>query len=220
MNSVPTKLVGERWITVYTFSVCNTRKLAFYFPAFSLLVIIFIFLTFNLNPFHLLSPIIPFKLIVFFQAFKCFINTNSSAESISSEYPDLISLYIASSTMIKKTGLNTKLWCNPTWARKFSVKVPLTLTWLQAFIYIDCIILTNHSPIPNFLKAYYTTSLCIQSKAFSKSTNANYRIFFAKYFSCNCLKITMVFIFPYTGMKPNCINCCLINFSIIFWAIF
>ena len=153
--------MAESEVTFYTFSVCSTKKLAFtvIFVAFSLLVIVFVFWTFSLNPFDLLTPVILFKLLVFFQARKCFSNTNSSAES-SSEHADLISQYIASSTMINKKGLNTKPWCNPTWAKKSSLKVPLTLTWLQAFLYFDCIILTNHSPMPNLFKACYTTILC------------------------------------------------------------
>ena len=52
MNPTPAKQV-EDGITLYTLSANGTRKLAFsvIFPAVSLLIIIFFFLTFTPNPF-------------------------------------------------------------------------------------------------------------------------------------------------------------------------
>lgn len=121
--------------------------------------------------------------------------------------------------MINKKELNTVPWCNPTWRRKLSLKVPLTLTRLQPFLYIDCIFLTNNSSIPSLPKAHRTLSLGIPSKAFSKSINTTYKFFIAKYFSCNCFNIKMTFVVPHLGIKPNCFLsmsiCCHINFSII-----
>ena len=116
-------------------------------------------------------------------------------------------------------------WYNPTWIRKSSLKVTLTLTQFRAFLCIDCIILANHSFTPSFLKPHHTTSPGTQSKAFSKSTNAKYKfLFFAKYFTFNCLRIKMRFLVPHHHMKPNCLSSlstsCLINFSIILSAIF
>ena len=78
--------------------------------------------------------------------------------------------------------------------------------------------LTNYSSSTSFLKAHHRTSLGTLSRAFSKSTNAKYKFhfFFAKYFSCNCLKIKMAFMVPHPSIEPNCISsmstCCLINF--------
>ena len=46
----------------------------------------------------------------------------------------------------------------------------------------------------SFLKAHHTTSLGTKSKSFSKCTNAKCKfLFFAKYFSCSCLKIKICF---------------------------
>ena len=56
MHLTPAKLVEDR-ITVYTHSANSTRKLAFScsVPAFSPLIIIFVFLSFTLNPSRLLG---------------------------------------------------------------------------------------------------------------------------------------------------------------------
>ena len=68
-------------------------------------------------------------------------------------------------------------------------------------------ILTNHSSTSSFLKADHATSLVTQLKAFSKSTIAKCKFFFfAKYFSCYCLKIKMAFVVPQPGIKVNCIS--------------
>ena len=119
-----------------------------------------------------------------------------------------------------------KPWYNPPWIWKSSLKVTLTLKKLWAFLCISyCIILTNHPSTPSSLKAHHTISPGTQSKAFFKSTNAKYKfLFFAKYFSYNCFKIKVGFLVPHHRMKPNCLSSmstnCLINFSIIFSAIF
>ena len=131
----------------------------------------------------------------------------------------------ASSTIINNKGLNTEPLCNPIWTRKPSLKVPLALTWLQALLYINVAILTNHSPKLSFLKVHHTISLGTWSKACSKSANAKWKFFFfAKYFFCNCLKIKMTFVVPHPGIKPNYISSIsapfLINFSIVRQAIF
>ena len=107
-------------------------------------------------------------------------------------HSDLISPDIASSTIINTKRLNTKPWFKPNSTRKLSTKVALTLTW---FLYRNWASLTNYSP---------------------KSANAKYKFFFAKYFSCNSLKINMAFVVPYHSLKPNYISsvftCCLIKF--------
>ena len=96
--------------------------------------------------------------------------------------------------MINNKRLNTESWYNTT--RKLSIKVPLMVTGLLAFLYIDC---TN---------AKYRF----------------FFFFFAQYFFCNCPKIILTFVVHYPGIKPNCISlmstCCLINFSVILTAIF
>ena len=84
--------------------------------------------------------------------------------------------------------------------------------------------LAKHSSAHRFLKAHQRTTLSIRSETFRKSTNAKYKFFFTKYFSCNCLQIKMALVVPHFGMKPNCITsmsiCCLINFSITLSTIF
>ena len=47
------------------------------------------------------------------------------------------------------------------------LKMSLTLTQPQAFLYADHAVLTNDSSVPSFLKAHYTTATGIESKAFS-----------------------------------------------------
>ena len=115
--------------------------------------------------------------------------------------------------MINNKGLNTKPSCNLIWTRKSSLKVSLTPTQLRAVLCIDCTRLNNCISMPNFPKAHHTSSLGTRSKAFSKSTNANYRFFFfLKYFSCSSLKTKMAFVVPRLVMKPDSISlmstCC------------
>ena len=64
------------------------------------------------------------------------------------------------------------------WIWKTSLKVPLTLKQIWAFLYIECIILTNQTSVSGFFKAHHTTSPDTQDKAFSISTNAKYIFFF------------------------------------------
>ena len=111
------------------------------------------------------------------------------------------------------------------WTKKLSLNVPLAVTRHGTFPYIDCTILTNHLSTSSFLKSHHTKSLGTQSKAVCKSKNAIYKsIFFAKYFSCNCLKIKNNISSPHPDIRPNYISsmstCCLINFSIILSNIF
>ena len=159
------------------------------FLAFSLLIKIFVFLTFTFNPFDSNASFqgssLPSR-----SSSVSVINAKSSAYSSSSGFPDLNYLGSTSSTMTKNNRLNTEPWCNPNWTRK-SLKVWLTLTQLRAFLYINCTILTSHYSTPCFLKAHHTTtSLGTQTKAFSKSKNAKCKFcFLPKYFSCHCLKI-------------------------------
>ena len=71
--------------------------------------------------------------------------------------------------------LNTTTWCNHTWARKLSMKVPLTLTRFEALLYIDCIILINHSPKP---KSPTTILKTCFTKFLGTPTNAKYMFLF------------------------------------------
>ena len=92
-------------------------------------------------------------------------------------------------------------WCNLTWTRKSSLKVPFTLT--QAFLYINWTIVSNLFNILSFLKAYPMTTLNTWLKTFSKSANAVVQIrLFSKYFFYNCLNIKMAFKAPHPHMKP------------------
>ena len=120
--------------------------------------------------------------------------------------------------MICNKKLTTKCQRNTTCTTKSSLKVPLALTQLQAFLYIDFTTLTNHSSSPSFLNVHDVTSLITRSKTFSKSTNAKYKFFFfAKCLYYNCFKIKVTFVFPHHDIKQNCFSsmptCCLINFS-------
>ena len=105
------------------------------FPAFSPLIIVFVFLTFTINLFHFNSLFqassLPFRLSSI-----SLNNDKLSTWSSSSGHPDLISLCSIS--------INQP-WCNPTYTRESSVKVPLTLTQHRAFLCIDCTILINHT---------------------------------------------------------------------------
>ena len=177
-----------------------------------------VFLKFTLNTFHsnalFQASCLPFKL------WSVSLNkVKSSAQSSSSGHPHLIFLNKASKNMINNKWLKTEPWCNLFWTRKSSMKVTLTLSLLWAFPYINCAIVSNHSFSPSFFKALHTTFLGNWwSKAFSKSTNAKYKIFFfAKCFSCNPLKIKVVFAVPHPSIKPNWTSwmptCCLVNFS-------
>lgn len=105
-------------------------------------------------------------------------------------------------------------WCNLTWTRKSSLKVPFTLT--QAFLYINWTIVSNLFNILSFLKAYPMTTLNTWLKTFSKSANAVVQIrLFSKYFFYNCLNIKLAFLAPHPDIKPSCISsvstCCFID---------
>ena len=157
-HPTPAKLAQDG-ITAYTLSPKTQGNFPFSvnFSAFSLLIIVIIFLKFTLIP-MLISQLI-----------------------VSLADPPvfyLISLNSVSSTMINKKGLNIELWCNPNWTRKLSLKVPLILTWLREFLYIVCTILTNHFFTPILVEVYHVTSLGTQSKAFPKTTNVKYKFFF------------------------------------------
>ena len=113
--------------------------------------------------------------------------------------------------------VNIKSWCNPIWTRKSSLKAPLILTHLWAFLYIDCTKLTNYSFAATILKAYHTTCVGTRSQTFSKYANAKQTLFFANYFFCSCLKIRMLFVLSHRGMKPNFISwmfTCSLNYLI------
>ena len=125
---------------------------------------------------------------------------------------NLIALDSASTNMINNKSPNADPSRNPTWTRK-----PTTSS---LFIHYR-MILTNHSCRPSFVKPHHTTSLVTWSKTFSKSADAKYNFFFfAKCFSCHCLKIIMGFVFLHPGMKPSSISsmstCCLMNSLINF----
>ena len=72
----------------------------------------------------------------------------SSHQQISSGHFDLISRDSAPSTMINNKELKTVTWCNPTCNSKLLMKVPLTLTKLQPFLYIGYTIVTKYSSNP------------------------------------------------------------------------
>ena len=72
----------------------------------------------------------------------------SSHQQISSGHFDLISRDSAPSTMINNKELKTVTRCNPTCNSKLLMKVPLTLTKLQPFLYIGYTIVTKYSSNP------------------------------------------------------------------------
>ena len=95
--------------------------------------------------------------------------------------------------MITNQRLNTVPWWNLTWARKSSMKVPLTITQLRPLFY-------NY-----FLTGPPRNIYRHSTKTFFKPANAKKKCFFlAIYFSCNCLKIKKVTV-PHPTMKSNCI---------------
>ena len=86
------------------------------FQTFSLLIIIFAFLTLTLDPSDcsnapFQASSFPFRLWSVSQ-----INVKSSGKSSFSGHPGLISLNTASITMIHNKGSNTEPWCNLNWA--------------------------------------------------------------------------------------------------------
>ena len=88
------------------------------FPTFSLLITIFIFLTFTLDPFDSYTP---------FQA---------SSLPFRPPHVSLKPSHQLLLTLVNNKGLNTEPLCNPTCTSKLSLKVSATLAWLQAFLYI------------------------------------------------------------------------------------
>ena len=168
-------------ITTRTLATCAT------FPIFLVLIIFFIFLTSALYPFDSSTPYISIK--HFFG------------------HPALISLNNVSRTTINNKGHLLTLNPNPTSTKELSLKEPFTLIPPHVFTYIDSTILTNHPSTSSFHKAHYTPSFGTRSYTFSKSTNAKSKSFlFAKYFSCNCLKIEKSPAVQSPGMKTNCIS--------------
>ena len=74
---------------------------------------------------------------------------------------------------------------------------------------------------PCFFEAQHATSLGTPSEAFLKFSNTKHKfIFLTKYFSCNCIRIEMVFLVSHPVTKPNCISlmstCIFIALSTIF----
>ena len=178
------------------------------FPTFSLLIIIFVFSIFTLNPFNS-NASFQASSLHYCPSSVSLTNVRLSGQSNYSEHPDLISLDSVSSTMINNKGLNTEPSYNRIWSIKSTLNVQFTLTRLWAFLYIDCTVLTNHSSTLRFLKAHHTTFPDTQSKAFSKSTNSKHKfLFFAKYFSCNFLKIKMAFVVPHSRINQTASHQC------------
>ena len=103
MHLTPAKL-AEDGIIAYTFSAYSTRKLApLTFPAFSLLIIFFVFLAFTLNPLDsnafFQASSLPFR-----PSSDPLTNDKSKTQSSSFGHPHLISGNSASCTMINKKG--------------------------------------------------------------------------------------------------------------------
>lgn len=133
-----------------------------YFLAFSLLLMVFVFLTFSLNLFNSSAS---FRI----SSFSSYSLTNAISSSYSNnfDHSDRISIVSTSSSMI--TNVLTLKHDNPAWIKKLSLKEPL-LTRLQASLWINCTIITNHSSIPSFLKANLTIHLGTRPKTFFKAT--------------------------------------------------
>ena len=74
-------------------------------------------------------------------------------------------------------GLTGNLMCNPTWTSKSLQKQPFTPNQLWAFLYTDCLNLTNHSSTPIFLTVRQMISLVNWSKALFKSKNSKSNTF-------------------------------------------
>ena len=126
------------------------------FPAFSLLIIIFVFWTLTPNPFNSNAPFQASN-ITFKPSSISLTKAKSSEYSSSYGHSALISLDSSLSPMMNNEALNTDPCCKPSCTRKSTMKVPLTLILLQTLLYIDFTISTNHSSTPRFLKAHHTT---------------------------------------------------------------
>ena len=110
--------------------------------------------------------------------------------------------------------------------QKSSLKAPLTLTRICAFLYIDSTISTNHSSTPRLFKTFHTNYLDTLDQKLSsnlqmQSTNSSFLLNISLVTLSNEKRRLAV---PYPGMKPNCISsvstCCLINFSITLSTIY
>ena len=168
------------------------------FSASSSQIIIFVFLTFTCGIFDSNAP---FQFLFFLPCLQVFYwLMQSHQHKASFGHPNLISPNSVSSTMINNKGINTDPTCNRTWNRKSSHQVPLTLTGIQSFLYTNCALLTNHSPMPSFFKTQNTTFLRNWSRPISKFKNSKSKFFFfTEYFSCNLPKLQI----PLQGMLSS-----------------
>ena len=103
-------------------------------------------------------------------------------------------------------GSSTDPWCTPTITLNGSLEEPFTCTLNCVLL---CIALTKrmtHSSSPRFLKTYHNTFWGTPSKAFLRSTKAEYIVFFFKWcFSCIYLRIRIALVALWRGMNTNCI---------------
>ena len=107
------------------------------------------------------------------------------------------------------------LWCNPTFTSNLLLKELLTSVSLLTPTY--SLALTNHYGTPTTRKAKNSTFWDTLLKAFSKSTNVIHSfLFFARYFSWNCLIIKIASVVPRPGQRLNCISSVLIVSRMMF----
>ena len=204
---------GREWITAYSFSRKNPRKLVT-FLAFSLLIIAFDLLPFTLNSF---SCSIRF-LIALSDPNMAKLCQAVRIKQLFWAYW-IISLDNVSITMIYGKKVLTMIPDAILCELGNSLIYPLILNHLHAFLKIDYTIETNQSQMTSFPNALHSKTLGTWSKAVSKATNGKHKFFFsAIYFSCDCFRIKITFLVPCPGMKPNWISsmttCLLNNFLI------
>ena len=125
------------------------------FPAFSLLIIIFVFWTLTLNPFNSNAPFQASN-ITFKPSSISLTKAKSSEYSSSYGHSALISLDSSFSPMMNNEALNTDPCCKPSCTRKSTMKVPLTQYYFK--LYYTLILQSQ----PTTLLHHFSSKLIIQ----------------------------------------------------------
>jgi hypothetical protein len=105
--------------------------------------------------------------------------------------------------MMNSKGLSTEPWCTLTLNLNGSLKPLATRSGQRALVYILCTTsLTIHSGTPSIHIGHQITFLGTLSNAFSKTTKAMYRFWFApRYYACSWRTTKMASVIPRYGFN-------------------
>ena len=111
--------------------------------------------------------------------------------------------FLREGTMMNSKGLSTEPWCTLTLNLNWSLKQLATWTGQRALVYILCTTsLTIHSGTPSIHISHQITFLGTRSNAFSKTTKAMYRFWFApRYYACSWRTTKMASVIPRYGFN-------------------